>query len=64
MKIADAKTFVVGNPPPHHGGLYFVFVKLTTDSGIEGLGEVYSVLCLPFISSGVHQERRPVRRHW
>ena len=21
-------------------------------------------LCLPFISSGVHQERRPVRRHW
>ena len=20
--------------------------------------------CLPFISSGVHQERRPVRRHW
>ena len=23
----------------------------------------YSV-CLPFISSGVHQERRPVRRHW
>ena len=23
-----------------------------------------SYLCLPFISSGVHQERRPVRRHW
>ena len=23
-----------------------------------------SGLCLPFISSGVHQERRPVRRHW
>ena len=22
------------------------------------------MLCLPFISSGVHQERRPVRRHW
>ena len=21
-------------------------------------------VCLPFISSGVHQERRPVRRHW
>ena len=21
-------------------------------------------LCLLFISSGVHQERRPVRRHW
>jgi 2-dehydro-3-deoxyphosphogalactonate aldolase len=34
---------VVGNPPPHHGGLYFVFLKLTTDSGIEGFGEAYSV---------------------
>ena len=49
MKIADAKTFVVGNPPPHHGGLYFVFVKLTTDSGIEGLGEVYSVPFHPHV---------------
>ena len=45
MKITDAKTFVVGNPPPHFGGRYWVFVKLTTDSGIEGIGEAY---CLPF----------------
>jgi 2-dehydro-3-deoxyphosphogalactonate aldolase len=43
MKITDVKTFVVGNPPPHFGGLYFIFLKLTTDSGIEGVGEVYSV---------------------
>ena len=43
MKITDAKTYVVGNPPPHFGGLYWVFVKLTTDSGIAGFGEVYSV---------------------
>jgi 2-dehydro-3-deoxyphosphogalactonate aldolase len=43
MKITDVKTFVVGNPPPHFGGLYFIFLKLTTDSGIDGIGEVYSV---------------------
>ncbi|MGD9317986.1 MAG: mandelate racemase/muconate lactonizing enzyme family protein [Anaerolineae bacterium] len=43
MKISDVKTYVVGNPPPHHGGLYFVFLKLTTDSGLEGFGEAYSV---------------------
>ena len=43
MKITDYKTFVVGNPPPHFGGVYWVFVKLTTDSGVEGVGEVYSV---------------------
>ena len=42
MKIVDAKTYVVGNPPPHYGGRYFVFLKLTTDSGIEGFGEVYA----------------------
>jgi len=43
MKIADVRTFVVGNPPPGFGGHYFVFLKLITDSGIEGVGEVYSV---------------------
>ena len=43
MKITDVKTFVVGNPPPHFGGRYWVFLKLTTDNGIEGVGEAYSV---------------------
>jgi len=43
MKIRDVKTFVVANPPPHHGGLYWIFVKLTTDSGVSGIGEAYSV---------------------
>lgn len=45
MKIVDVRTFVVGNPPPAFGGRYFVFLKLITDGGVEGLGEVY---CLPF----------------
>ncbi|MEZ5479718.1 MAG: mandelate racemase/muconate lactonizing enzyme family protein [Thiolinea sp.] len=45
MKITDLQTFVVGNPPPHFGGRYFVFLKLTTDNGISGVGEAY---CLPF----------------
>ncbi len=42
MKIRDLKTFVVGNPPPMWGGRYFIFVKLVTDTGIEGIGEVYA----------------------
>ncbi len=45
MRLTDIETFVVGNPPPHFGGRYFVFVKLTTDSGVTGLGEAY---CVPF----------------
>jgi 2-dehydro-3-deoxyphosphogalactonate aldolase len=40
-RVADATTFVVGNPRPTHGGRYFVFVKLTTDDGIDGIGEAY-----------------------
>ncbi len=43
MKVTDVKTYVVGNPPPHHGGAYFVFLKLTTDGNIDGFGEVYGV---------------------
>jgi 2-dehydro-3-deoxyphosphogalactonate aldolase len=43
MKIVDLKTYVVGNPPPHHGGLNWVFLKITTDNGIEGFGEAYAV---------------------
>lgn len=43
MKITDVKTYVVENPPPHYGGLYWVFIKLTADNGVEGIGETYSV---------------------
>jgi L-alanine-DL-glutamate epimerase-like enolase superfamily enzyme len=42
MKLQSVKIFVVGNPPPAFGGRYFVFLKLTTACGIEGLGEVYA----------------------
>jgi L-alanine-DL-glutamate epimerase-like enolase superfamily enzyme len=49
MRIPDLRTFVVGNPPPHFGGRYFVFLKLVTDAGIEGVGEVYGV---PFAPDG------------
>jgi 2-dehydro-3-deoxyphosphogalactonate aldolase len=45
MKLTDIKTFVVGNPPPGNGGRYFVFVKLSTDGNVHGIGEAY---CVPF----------------
>jgi 2-dehydro-3-deoxyphosphogalactonate aldolase len=45
MKLKDIRTFVVGNPPPHYGGRYFVFVKLLTDANVAGIGEAY---CVPF----------------
>ncbi|MGI9464618.1 MAG: mandelate racemase/muconate lactonizing enzyme family protein, partial [Aestuariivirgaceae bacterium] len=47
MKIKELKTFVVGNPPPMFGGRYFIFLKLVTDNGIEGVGEVYNATFMP-----------------
>lgn len=43
MRITGVRTLVVGTPPPHHGGVYWVFVILTADSGVEGVGELYGV---------------------
>ncbi len=45
MKLTDIKTFIAGNPQPGNGGRYFVFVKLTTDHNVHGVGEAY---CVPF----------------
>lgn len=47
MKIQTLDTYVVGNPPPHYGGQYFIFVRLVTDDGIEGFGEVYTATFSP-----------------
>jgi 2-dehydro-3-deoxyphosphogalactonate aldolase len=49
MKIRELKTFVVGNPPPGFGGRYFLFLKLVTDNGIEGVGEVYAATFGPHV---------------
>ena len=42
MKLDSVRVFVVGNPPPGFGGRYFVFLKLRTACGVEGVGEVYA----------------------
>lgn len=47
MKLDSLETFVVGNPPPRHGGRYFIFVKLKTACGIEGVGEIYNATFNP-----------------
>ena len=49
MKVTEVRTFVVGNPPPRFGGRYFIFVKLTTDHGVSGIGEVYTATFSPHL---------------
>jgi len=56
MKITDFETFVVGNPPPHFGGRYFIFVKLTTDTGISGIGEVYAATFSPHVIAAMIED--------
>ena len=51
MKLKKIKTYVVGNPPPHFGGRYWVFIKLFTDKDIFGYGEIYSVPFHPNVVS-------------
>ena len=51
MHIQDVKTWVVGNPPPQTGGRYFIFVKLTTNTGVHGYGEAYSATFDPHLTA-------------
>ena len=53
MKLTDLEIFVVGNQPPNWGGRYFIFVKLTTDNGIVGYGEVYAAAVGPEVMKAV-----------
>tara|TARA_B110000977_G_scaffold23437_2_gene28218 strand:- start:108 stop:1337 length:1230 start_codon:yes stop_codon:yes gene_type:complete len=56
MKLQDLEIFIVGNPPPGWGGRYFIFVKLTTNTGITGYGEVYSASIGPHTMKSVIED--------
>jgi L-alanine-DL-glutamate epimerase-like enolase superfamily enzyme len=61
MKLDSVKVFIVTNPPPAFGGRYFVFLKVKTACGIEGVGEVYAATFGPkVIEAMIHDlfERR------
>ena len=78
MQLDKIETFVVANPPPRHGGRYFIFLRLTTACGITGVGEIYNAtfgpdLCAAmavdiftrhFAGSDPHQIERLWRRSY
>jgi len=51
MHVQDVRTWVVGNPPPQIGGRYFIFVKLTTNTGVVGYGEAYNATFDPHVTA-------------
>src|ERR1700684_3057168 len=56
MKLDSVKVFVVANPPPSFGGRYFVFLKLRTVCGIEGIGEVYAATFGPKVIAAMIED--------
>jgi galactonate dehydratase len=56
MKLDSVRVFVVGNPPPSFGGRYFVFLKVKTACGIEGVGEVYAATFGPTVVSAMIED--------
>ncbi|MEE9357471.1 MAG: mandelate racemase/muconate lactonizing enzyme family protein, partial [Sedimenticolaceae bacterium] len=42
MKLQDLEVFIVAPPAPGWGGRYWIFTKLTTDTGVVGYGECYA----------------------
>ena len=49
MKVVHCETYIVATPPPHIGGMYWIFVSIRTDCGIQGIGEVYAATFHPTV---------------
>ena len=53
MKLHDLDVIVTAPPAPGWGGRYWILVKLTSDSGLVGWGEVYAAAVGPDAMAGV-----------
>lgn len=56
MRLDAVEIFVVGVPPPGWGGRYWILVKITTDTGLHGWGEVYAASVGPEAMRAVVQD--------
>lgn len=56
MHIKDVETFIVGTPDGAPGGRYFLFVKLTTNSGVTGWGEAYGATFGPKVMAAAIED--------
>lgn len=56
MKLSALEIFTIGTPPPGWGGRYWIIVKLTTECGISGYGEIYAAAVGPAAMRAVTQD--------
>ncbi|MFK8026158.1 MAG: mandelate racemase/muconate lactonizing enzyme family protein [Ilumatobacter sp.] len=53
MKVVDVSVSVIRNPPPSFATRHFVLVRVTTDDGLVGWGEVAPTVLSPAIAGAV-----------
>jgi len=56
MKLQDLDVIITSPPAPGWGGRYWILVKLTTDTGITGWGEVYAASVGPTAMTAVIED--------
>ncbi len=61
MRLRDLEIIITAPPAPGWGGRYWIFVKLTTDTGLSGIGECYATGVGP--QAMTHVIRDVFKRH-
>ena len=56
MRLKDLEIFVVAPPAPGWGGRYWIFPKLTTETGLVGYGECYATSVSPQVMIAVIED--------
>ncbi|NNK78480.1 MAG: mandelate racemase/muconate lactonizing enzyme family protein [Litoreibacter sp.] len=56
MKLTDLDVIITAPPAPGWGGRYWIFTKLTTDTGLVGYGEVYASAVAPEVMQAVIED--------
>lgn len=55
MKLESIETFAVA-PPTGIGGSFWLFVRLTTDDGVQGIGECYGIPFAPPVAQAMVED--------
>lgn len=52
VKLTNVRSYVVKTPAPNHGGIFWYFLKLETDQGLDGWGETAVLYSLAGLEDG------------
>lgn len=64
MKITGVDTFTVATPAPHRGGLEWYFLRIRTDEGVSGWGEMAFLFANRKKWRSLNLEVQEIVEHW